>query len=258
MVQNIDPVYFLQPVITILLTVTLVVYWHYRRSFTRAVLIYSALAYIGAIAAKVIAQAATFNSFQARFSDNAAVLGAYFGAQTVLFEVGGAYLVAAWAVSRAKMNAKEAEGYGLGLGMWENAGYLGTFGLVSLITIYLVLASGSPATQEFYSSLTSTRPDLFYPPSQALPLIGYGLVERVTSLLFHLSWGCLCLLAAYMHKRRYFLLALPMGLVDFLVPFATSLTILVFEMLILVLGICALALTWAVTRNLRDGPLQQD
>ena len=84
MVQNIDPVYFLQPVITILLTVTLVVYWHYRRSFTRAVLIYSALAYIGAIAAKVIAQAATFNSFQARFSDNAAVLGAYFGAQTLL------------------------------------------------------------------------------------------------------------------------------------------------------------------------------
>jgi hypothetical protein len=257
MAQNIDPVYFLQPVITILFTVSLVVYWHYKRSFTRVVLIYSALAYIGAMATKVFVQAATFSAFQARFSDNAAVLGAYFGVQTVLFEVGGAFLVAAWAVSRAKMNAKDAEGYGLGLGMWENAGYLGTLGLVSLITIYMVLASGSPATQEFYSSLISTRPDLFYPPSQALPLIGYGLMERVTSLLFHFSWGWLCLLAAYMHKRRYFLLAVPMGLVDFLVPFAATLTIQVFEMLIFVLGLCALALTWAATRNLRHDPIQQ-
>ncbi len=258
MAQNIDPVYFLQPVITVLFTVALVVYWHYRRSFTRGVLIYSALAYVGAMAAKVIVQVVTFGAFQARFSDNAAVLGTYFGAQTVLFEVGGAFLVAVWAVSRAKMNAKDAEGYGLGLAMWENAGYLGTLGLVSLITIYVVLASGSPVTQEFYSSLISTRPDLFYPPSQALPLIGYALMERVTSLLFHFSWGWLCLLAAYMHKRFYFLLALPMGLVDFLVPFAASLTIPVFEMLIFVLGLCALALTWAVTRNLRDGPLKQD
>jgi hypothetical protein len=257
MTQNIDPVYFLQPVITILFTVGLVVYWYYRRSFTRAALVYSALAYVGAMAAKVIVQAATFGAFQARFSDNTAVLGVYFGAQTVLFEVGGAFLVAAWAVSRAKMNAKDAEGYGLGLGMWENAGYLGTLGLVSLITIYMVLASGSPVTQEFYSSLINTRPDLFYPPSLALPLIGYGLVERVTSLLFHFSWGWLCLLAAYVHKRRYFLLALPMGLVDFLVPFAASLTIPVFEMLIFVLGLCALALTLAVTRNLRHGPIQQ-
>lgn len=258
MAQNIDPVYFLQPVITVLFTVALVVYWHYRRSFTRGVLIYSALAYVGAMAAKVIVQVATFGAFQARFSDNAAVLGAYFGAQTVLFEVGGAFLVAAWAVSRAKMNTKDAEGYGLGLAMWENVGYLGTLGLVSLITIYVVLASSSPVTQEFYSSLISTRPDLFYPPSQALPLIGYALMERVTSLLFHFSWGWLCLLAAYMHKRFYFLLALPMGLVDFLVPFAASLTIPVFEMLIFVLGLCALALTWAVTKNLRDGPLKQD
>jgi len=234
-VQNIDPLYILQPVITILFTVALVVYWHYRRSFTRIVLVYSAVAYIGAMTAKLIVQVATFGAFRTRFSDNPIALGAYVGAQTVLFEVGGAFLVAAWAVSRAKINAREAPGYGLGLAMWENVGYLGTLGLVSLIAVYVLLASNSPVTQEFYSSLISTRPDLFYPSSQALPLIGYGLMERLTSLLFHFSWGWLCFLAAYVHKKLYFLLALPMGLVDFIVPFEGSLTIPIFETLIFVL-----------------------
>jgi hypothetical protein len=249
--QNIDTLYFLQPVITILFSLSLVIYCHFKRSFTKATLAYSCLAYAGAIATKIVLQVVTFSAFQARFGDNAVALGAYFGVQTVFFEVGGAFLVATWAVSRGKFYAKDAEGYGLGLALWENAGYLGVLGLVYLVWIYLTLASGGPTTYEFYSSLVRTRPDLFFPPFQALPWIAWGLLERVTSLLFHFSWGYLCLLAAYFRKRVYLLLALPMGLVDFLVPFAGSLTIPVFESLLFVLGLGILGLTILVTRGFR-------
>jgi len=249
--QNIDLLYFLQPIITIAFSAGLVIYWHRKRTFTGAVLVYSLLAYAGAIAVKVAVQALTYPAFVARFGDNRWALGAYFGVQTVLFEVGGAFLVAAWAVSRGKLNTKDAEGYGLGLAFWENAGYLGTLGLFTLVSIYLTLAYAGPISQEVYSSLISTRPDLFYPPSQALPLVGYGLLERVTSLLFHVSWGYLCLIAASMHKRQYFLLALPMGLVDFFVPFAGILGVLMFESLLFVLGLGSVALALLVTRSLR-------
>ena len=237
MTQNMDPAYFLQPIITILFSVGLVVYWHYRRCFRTAILAYSLLAYAGAIAVKVVLQALTFNAFQAQFGNNPTALGAYFGAQTVFFEVGGAFLVAAWAVSRGKLDIKDAESYGLSLALWENAGYLGVLGLVNFVVVYVMLAAGGPTSQQLFSTLIRTRPELFYAPVQALPLVGYGLLERVSSLLFHFSWGYLCLLAACLHKKRYFLLALPMGLVDFFVPFASTLTIPFFEWSIFILGL---------------------
>jgi hypothetical protein len=257
LVENIDPAYILQPVMTILFSVALVVYWHYRRTFRRTILTYSLVAYFAALSVKVAVQALTFNAFQTVFSGNLPALGVYFGSQTVLFEVGGAFLVAVWAVSQGKMNVKDAEGYGLGLAFWENAGFVGILGLFTLIATYITLTFGGPTADAFYSSLIRTRPELFYPPSQALPLIGYGLLERVTSLQFHFSWGYLCLLAAHFNKRKYFLLALPLGLIDFFVPFASSLTIPVFELLIFTLGLLTLGLTLFVTRNLRRLPAGQ-
>jgi hypothetical protein len=250
--QNIDPLYFLQPIITIAFSAGLLIYWNRKRTFTRATLFLSFLAYAGAIAAKIVLQTFTYAAFLSRFGNNAVALGGYFGVQTVFFEVGGAYLVAIWAVSRGKMNPKDAEGYGLGLGFWENAGYLGVLGLVNLLSVYLTLASDLPDAQDLYSTLVKLQPALFYSAAQALPLIGYYLLERVTSLLFHLSWGFLCLLAACVHDRRYFLLALPMGLVDFLVPFAASVSVLAFELLIFVLALFSLGLTWFVTKDLRQ------
>jgi hypothetical protein len=249
--QNIDPLYFLQPIVTIAFSAGVVSYWWRKRTFTRAAFVYSLLAYAGAIAVKVAVQVLTYTTFLARFGDNPAALGAYFGIQTVLLEVGGAFLVATWAVSRGKLSTKDAEGYGLGLAFWENAGYLGALGLFTLVPIYLALACAGPVSQEVYSSLISARPDLFYPPSQALPLVGCGMLERVTSLLLHVSWGYLCLLAASMHRRQYFLLALPMGLVDFFVPFAGSLDILMFESFLFVLGLGSLGLTLLVTKDVR-------
>jgi hypothetical protein len=252
--QNIDPLYFLQPIITIAFSAGLLIYWHRKRSFTRAAFVFSLLAYVGAIAFKVVLQTLTYNAFLARFSQNSLAMGAYFGIQTVVFEVGGAFLVAAWAVSRGRLNARDGEGYGLGLAFWENAGYVGILGLFTLSSIYLTLAFGGPSSQEFYSNLIKARPELFYSAVQALPLIGYGLLERVSSLLFHFCWGYLCLLAAYTHSKRYFLLALPMGLVDFFVPFAASLGLLFFESLIFVLGLGCLGLVWFVTKGLRQKP----
>ena len=120
-----------------------------------------------------------------------------------------------------------------------------------MISIYLTLALGGPTGQGVYSALVATRPDLFYPPVQALPLIGFGLLERVTSLLFHVSWGYLCLNAALLHKRTYLLLALPMGLVDFFVPFAPVFGLPLFEAFIFALALGSVAVTLLATRNLR-------
>ena len=114
--QNIDALYFLQPILTVAFSAGLVIYWNRKRSFTRAALVLSLLAYAGAIAAKIILQTLTYSGFVSRVGNNPVALGGYFGVQTVFFEVGGAYLVAAWAVSRKKLDSKDAESYGLGLG----------------------------------------------------------------------------------------------------------------------------------------------
>jgi hypothetical protein len=251
-VQDIDPIYLLQPIITIAFSAGLIIYWRMKRNFTGAAFAYSLLAYAGAIAIKIVLQTLTYSSYLAIFKGNPSALGVYFGVQTVIFEVGGAFLVAAWAVSRGKLNFKDAEGYGLGLAFWENAGYLGILGLLNLVSVYLALAFVGPTAQRVYSQLITSRPELFAPPSLVLPLIGYGLLERVTSLLFHFSWGYLCILAAALHKRKYLLLALPMGLLDFFVPFASTMGLLLFELFIFALGLGVLGLTILVSRSLRS------
>lgn len=250
--QNIDALYFLQPIVTIAFSTGLVIYWNRKRSFTRATLVLSLLAYAGAIVVKIILQTLTYSGFVSRVGNNPVALGAYFGLQTVFFEVGGAYLVAVWAVSRGRLNPRDAESYGLGLGFWENAGYVGTLGTLTLLSIYAALAIGGPAAEKVYSSLVVARPDLFYPAMQALTLVGYALLERVSSLMFHFSWGYLCLIAACTTRKRYLLLALPMGLVDFSVPFAGILGTLAFEVLIFVLGLACLGLVLLATKDLHQ------
>lgn len=250
--QNINPMYFLQPLITIAFSVGLVIYWRLKRIFTGWTFLCSLVAYAGAIGCKVIFQAITFNALIASFHGDLSILGVYFGAQTVIFEVGGAYVVATLAISRGKLSVKDSEAYGLGLAFWENAGYLGILGLFSLLSIYLTLSVGTISSVELYSSLVANRPALFYPPSQALPLIGFSILERVTSLLFHFCWGYLCLFSAFKHKRSYFLAALPMGLLDFFIPYATYLGVPVFELFIYVLGLATLGFTLFITKDARS------
>lgn len=210
------------------------------------------MAYAIAIALKYAVQIPTFSSVVEYFGAQSVGVGIYYGLQTVVFEVGSAFLVATYAVSRAKLDSADAEAYGLGLGFWENAVLLGLLSLVNLVAYYVVLSANTPIAQTLYDQLIKSAPGLFSPPSQALGTIALGVVERVSSILLHFSWGYLCVVAAYFHKKRYFALALPMGFVDFLVPFVHSLGLIVFEALIFALSVAFAAVALGTTRKLRE------
>ena len=218
--QNMDPVYFITPVIVIGFSVGLVLYWRLRRRFSAWVLLSSLVAYAGAIALKVVAQALTLGPFEAVVGGSSAALGLYFGLQTVVFEVGGAFLVARYAFSKGKLQASDAAGYFIGLAFWENGVLVEGPLLLDYVIYTIVLAGGGGAAQQLYALLSNSSPALFYPASAALPLVGFAVLERVSSLLIHFSWGLLCVLAVAFRRRLLLGLALPMGLVDFLPPFA--------------------------------------
>ena len=251
--QNIDPVYFLTPLVVVGFSAGLVVYWRLRRRLSAWVLLLSLVAYAGAMAIKTIFQAVTLGPFEAAVGGSGAALGAYYGLQTVAFEVGGAFLVAWFAFSRGKIRAGDAEGYGIGLAFWENGVLLGGSLLLNYVLIYAILAGGGTAAQQLYPTLSSDAPSLFYPPSAALPLIGYSVLERVSSLLGHFSWGLLVVLAVAFRRRLFLWLALPMGFVDFLAPFAGTMGLLAFEGTIFGLGLLSLAVALVSTKAARRG-----
>jgi hypothetical protein len=240
--QNIDPAYFLTPVAVIALMAGLLIYWRLRRTLTGGSVLYSLVAYAGAIALKYAVQIPTINAFEAATGGNLAALGVYYGAQTALFEVGGAYVVARLAVSRAKLRVEDAEGFGLGLAFWENVALFAAPVLLDYAVYYAILsAPGSSAAQTLYPILSQSSPGLFLAPAAALPLVGYAVLERMSSLFAHFAWGLLCVLAAAHRKKSLFLAALPVGFViDFLVPFSTTVGLGVFELTIFVITLAAL------------------
>ena len=249
--QNIDPVFILQPLIMIGFSVGTVLYWHRREGFSRYVLGFSLLAYGGAIAVKLVFQYLTAPTFLSLSGGSVWLLGAYFGLQTAVFEVGGAFLVASLAVSRRKMKRRDGVAYGLWLAFWENAVLIGGNSAVSLLYYFFTISQGGPTAQSLSSLLSNAQPQLFFPPLEALEVIGWALLERVSSLMVHLSWGYLCVKSAASHRKRYFLLAFPMGLIDFLVPFAPIMTLPLFELVLFMLAaFCVLATVYA-TRTLR-------
>ncbi len=252
MVQNIDPVYLLGPMVTFGFSVALVLFWAFKRRFSASVLLYSLVAYAGAIALKYAIQIPTAKAVADAFGASSVATGLYYGTQTMILEVGLAYVVARFAVSRDKFVADDGEGYGIGLSFWENGVLLGLLSLVSLAADYVILAGGSPAlSQQVYQQLLTAEPQLFSPPLQALPSIGFGILERLSSTLLHFSWGYLTLMAACFRRRSLLLLALPMGLVDSLVPLAGALTVPVFEAIVFALALTCLVASLASTRDLR-------
>ena len=247
--QNIDPLFIIEPVIVIGLSVGTVLYWYRKHGFSRAVLEFSLLAYGGAIGLKVLFQYLTAPTFLTASQSSVWLLGLYLGLQTVIFEVAGAFLVARFAISKGKMKRNDAVAYGLGLAFWENGIFLGVIALLSTISYFIALSQGGQPAQSMYTLLSTTQPQLFYPPQSALLLIGWGLLERISSLMVHLSWGYLCVKSAALHRIEYFLLALPMGLIDFLVPFVQILTIPLFEIVVFMLAaVCVFASVYATTR----------
>jgi hypothetical protein len=251
--QNIDPVYILQPLIVVALSVGLIFYWRKTRCFSRYALIFSLVAYAGAILLKVIVQLITLNAFVSAFGSASIATGLYYGLQTVIFEVGGAFVVARYAVARGRFTKKDAGAYGISLSFWENGVYLGLFSLISIVSIYAVLAVGpTTAAQQVYNALQTSQSSLFDPPLTALPLVGLGILERISSIMLHFSWGFLTVLAAVYKKNIYLYLALPMGLVDFFVPFASQLGLPLFEGIVFLFALAGLSVAVAVARELRN------
>jgi len=242
--HNIDPIFTLQPAIVIVICTTLLVYWYFRRRFHWMVLVYSLVAYAVAIALKYAVQIPTINAVTEYFGSVSIGLGVYYGLQTVFFEVGLAYLVAWYVISHGLLERKDAEAYGIGLAFWENAGLLGILSLINLVAYYIILSSNSPLAQTVYSQLSASQPGLFASAQEALQSVALGTLERVSSIMLHFAWGYLCFMTVILHEKRLFLIALPMGFVDFLVPFASTIGTVVFEAVVFALAILSVLVAW--------------
>jgi hypothetical protein len=247
--QNIDPLFILQPVIVIIICTALLLFWYRKRRFHWMVLVYSLVAYSVAIALKYAVQVPTINAVTDYFGSASVGLGVYYGLQTVVFEVGLAYVVAWYVISHGLLEKKDTEGYASGLAFWENAGLLGILSLINLLAYWSILSSNTPLAQTVYNQLNTNAPGLFAPAAEALRSVALGTLERVSSIMIHFAWGYLCFMAVILHKRRLFLIALPMGFVDFLVPFASSMGTVVFEAVVFALAFLSVLVAWYAVKH---------
>jgi len=235
----------------------LLAYWYFKRRFHLMVIVFSLVAFAVAIALKYAVQIPTINIVTNYFGAQSLGLGLYYGLQTAFFEIGLAFLVAWFAVSHYKLERKDAEAYGLSLAFWENAVLLGILSLINLIAYWSILQTNTPLAQTVYNQLNTNAPGLFAPASQALKSIALGTVERSSSILIHFAWGYLCFMAAYLNKKRLFFIALPMGFIDFLVPFAQNLGIPIFETIVFTLSALSVLVAWQATKQFRNNPKKE-
>ena len=251
--QNIDPLYFLSPLVIVAFSFGLVIFWRRKKCFTKWAFLYSLLAYAGAIALKYAVQIPTIHAVESATGNNPLIMGLYYGIQTGVFEVGGAFLVASYAVSKGHFGSRDGGAFGLGLAMWENGVLIGAATLVNYIAYYTILGlPNSGASQTVYNALVQSAPSLFYGPAKALPYVGYSILERISSLLGHFSWGFLAVWSVVYKKKYYFAIAFPIGfLIDFSVPFAPRLGTGLFELLVFVIAVVGFAATLWVTRGIR-------
>jgi YhfC intramembrane metalloprotease len=254
---QIDPIYFLTPIAVFALCGGVVGYWRWKRQFTGAALGAALLAYGGAILAKVLLQAATLGPFESATGGNPVLLGIYDGSQTAVFEVGGAFLVAGLVVGHGLLTVQDAETFGIGLGVWEDAALIALPLLVEYLVYYTLLANpGTPAAHGLTTELMQGAPALFYGPGAAAPLLGAAILERLSSLLAHSAWGFLAVLAVVHRRRWYFAVAAPVGFAaDFLMPFAGQLGLGPFEGIEFALTVLGVVLALFVTRDLRRARL---
>ena len=247
--QNIDPLLFLLPVLAIATSLGPIIYWWYRRGLRGIILPLSFGAYFLAIGAKEAIQIPTIGLVVARFGQTSIGLGLYYGLQTVFLEVGLAYLFARFAVKRWGLSAKDAVPYGLSLAFWENGVLLGALSILNYGVLYLLLSGGTSTAATTYSQLVAAEPSLFLAPATLLPLELIGTLERISSQLVHVAFGVLCVYSAVSGKKKYLAYALPMGLVDALVPFA-SLNTNLFEAGIFVLSLLFLSVAWKASKGI--------
>jgi len=225
--SSLDLLYVLQPIVIIAATTGLLAFYYRRRLLTAPVLSISLLAYVLAIGGKVVFQLVV----PAPTGTWAA--GAYYGGQTAVLEVGLAYLFARYSIERRGLRIDNAPAYGAALAFWENGFLLGLLSLPGLLVVVGAGGDGLPAGSF----------------GQVATLVALGTLERVSSVLAHFSWGILVVVAAATRQVRYLAVAVPMGLVDFLVPFAPGLGLVEFEGLIFLLSVLCLLVTYLLTKD---------
>ncbi len=244
--QNINPLFILQPIIVIAFSTALMLYWYKKRHFHANIWLYTLIAYGGAIALKYAIQIPTFDAVNNL--NNPFVLGTYYGVQTMVLEVGLAYLIASYAFKRGKIDRRDAEAYGSGLAFWENVALLSILNLVNLVAYYVILSGSGSIADLTYNQLVTNAPSLFSSNAEALGLVAMGTLERFSSALIHIAWGYLCVMAIVRRNKKLFLIALPMGLVDFLVPFAGG-SLVLFEAVIFALAALSVFVAWYTTKR---------
>lgn len=219
--------YLLQPTMVIAVTSLLLLLLFWRHRLTGSVLGTAFVAYFLAILGKVVFQLAI------PVPPGNLAAGLYYGSQTMVLEVGLAYAIARYSIERGRLGIEQAASYGASLAFWENGFLLGVLSLPGLIGTLATGGSGLPSGSM----------------EQVLGLIALGTLERVSSILIHLAWGILTVAAAASRKDRLLAVALPMGMLDFLVPFAPSLGLVAFEGLVFALSALALAIAYLMTRE---------
>jgi hypothetical protein len=249
---EIDPIFFLQPLLAIGITLGVSVYWWRRHSFRGVILFLTFGAYALAIALKTVLQDLTAVPVANALGSTGVGFGLYLGLQTVFFEVGLAYLFAVYGVKKWGLKAKDRVPFGLGLAIWENAALLGFYYLAQLTYIYVVLLWNLPSASTVYFQVATNSPGLFYASGQALPLVFYSAMERTSSLMAHTAWGMLTVFAAVTRRKVFLALALPMGLLDALVPLPLSLES--YEVGIFMLSLAFLLIAVLATATKTDAP----
>jgi hypothetical protein len=225
--NSIDLVYLAQPLAIVAATSLLLVRYYRARLLSVDVIEFSALAYFLAIVGKVF--------FQLAVAPPASLAGQglYYGLQTVFLEVGLAYVFVRYAVEHGLIRVDQAPAYGAGLAFWENGVLLGLLALPGLVAEISAGGSGLPSGSVVH----------------VVAWVALGTLERVSSVLLHFSWGILVVVAAASNRVKFLLAALPMGLVDFLVPFAPSLPLWEFETAVFALALAGLTVTYLLTRE---------
>lgn len=246
--MEIDPLFFLQPLLSLGITGAVGVYWWRKHGFRGMVLLLSFGAYWLAIALKALLQVVTAAPAAQALGSTSVAFGLYLGIQTVIFEVGLAYAFAVYGARKLGLATKDGVPFGLGLAFWENGVYLGLFYFVQLLVIYAALIGSTSSASPFYSQLLSRSPALFYGPVQALPLVVYSAMERVSSLMAHAAWGILTVCAAVTGRKTFLAVALPMGLLDVLAPLQIPLAL--FEPIVFVISLALLLIAVLLTRSL--------
>jgi hypothetical protein len=255
--QNIDPVLFLQPVVSVAVVVAAMLLIRRRSGFRGVMLLVSAIAYWCAIGAKTAVSYVGAAPIESAFGDTSIEFALFLGLQTVFLEVGLAYLGCAYLQRRGNLKPADAGPYGISLAFWENGVLLGVVSIVNLAVIYLIIGSGSALGSTMYSLVHSSNAGLFQAPSALLPGVLLGTLERFSSTLAHVAWGVLCVLSAVTGRKRYLGYALPMGLVDALVPFAQY-NLDLFEAVVFLLSVAFILVAIVSFNRERDGAFGQE